>query len=1089
MKKILSITILLLLTFLVGCTKEPSSPTPPPIVEEDKDTEEAKIVVLTNSEEASVSVIDVSDIWLYGSSATPVEAKYFDWGDYLPVVKYANQYSVLDYNMSKVDEGKALYEKMEKKQLFETLNIPPYSPHESVVYITPSGKVTKKTFNNGIVDYSDSSGVYTAKIYTLDEKHIATLQFPYHDVFIDITTANSFTTYKKVSCKVEQIVNEDVLLLNFTVKIYDARHDLERTNTVAYLYNIQTKEKTLLNAGVLNPRVTPDCKYLIYAGREDEVNEKLRTYKEYSSRTFYVEDIEKNIKSEFTLGFEYIGKLSVMCWVNKDRLYNELGEKPPKKENELIFLEAENENAEVIDVTVPVSALTNEFIFEKGVSASKFDFGNYVPFFEKSYTYGDTGAIMNDYAFFANSTENLEDAENLYRSFNSTFDNDPILVDERGNEVKEHPLMEAKVYDISPDFSKISQKQSLYKYEQYAYPTFNSGLNLYWFWYGNSRYYIDGKLARPTPPEKTANNSYKRYHTTDNTIYLLNDVTPLYADEDVLVYQKNGSLLFYSIKTNELIKAVNFKRDEPSNYDSVDVGEEYVGGMDIISSEGKKLVLIIVGRDIRHADGDCTCGMRGHTNNALFSYNLKTNQIKLLANNFVSYSISPDEKYVAYTYNNVESIIETVDEDNEYYDVFEGGIYIKNIESGEFVSYPYYIKNRSHDDTPTAAWKSLEWLEKDKFEKALEEWGKKEKETEQIHLIPSPDEKTVEIELDIPDNLNAVTNKFVSSTNFSFGDYLPMIKYPDVEYISFDHNFDTFSILNNDTKTIEDGNLLYKKFNDKFKDSYKALEEVKEQYAPYLFESRVIYISEDADTVSTFALKGGEKTFKDDDFTQRLWGSTYKIFKGGSLSYTEDKDFVDYRRYSLGEYYNRANTREFTYVLDESADIMMLDGEYLADDIYRDENVRIYRSQDTLLIYSVKEDRITHKLNLSKELANYEYRFIEQVVGGRYLVLRFKATLDTYSTRDYHNIFLYDMETGECELIAHNMLNPLVSPDLKYIIGTSNLRSDDCEFYVINLETNDTAVFSYTCSSGSNNHSSYETVNWINKDKFIESIE
>lgn len=974
-------------------------------------------------------------------------------------------------------------------------------------YVNSKGFTGTQTLDNAIILYSNSGDNYqTASIYSTDLELIAHVDLPYK--LPTITRKENYNETHFVFCEIAQVVGKTHLLLVFTEEDYFTiyNNNLMYSQNYAFLYDIENESYEYIESQVCDPMITPDLKYFIYAPRISSFNSNYPRLDVSVGSHFNVINLEDNTYTVLTTskGLD-LSSPSVVNWVSKEAFYKTLGEDTPDVASKIITLETESDKAENIVVEIPVSGMKNEFVFEEGTPPSEFDFGGYLPFFKKTSTYSYTGIIMEDYALFSNETHSLESAEGLYKRFNEAFINKPLPVDKNGNELQEFPFLEEKVCGISPDCQRIVVNQNVNSYEAALTPAIGFSTGLYYFHSPRPSLYINNKLARPSVEYSYENPSKMLYHPSETTAakpfgnkaYKIGYKT-FYAPDETFVQIENtfiyssGNIRIYSSQTNELLKAIRFKKDADIDYDAVQVGEETIGAIEIGNVLNGKYVPITAERNIKHPEGDCTCGMRGHQNKILYLYNIETQELKLLANNFISYSLSPDGRYVAYTYNTVVDKVEELNGDKKYYEIFEGGIFIKNTENGDFVSFPYKVVNTSHDDTPTAAWQPIGWVEEDNFNQVLSDIENREKETHTIHLIPQPDENTVEFTLEEPEDLTLDREYLEPKGDFSFGDYLPFVRYYDQPYGSSCY-FSSFSVLSDETKSVEDGNILYEKFNNKYKKVFESCEKVDEKTAKHLFESKVIYISENVDTVATFALQNKGKAFEKDDYTNRVWGSEYKVFKNGELSFSETCDSVNYDSYSLGKYYTSGAVREFSYDFDDRI-IKTTENGYLLGDIYRDENVRIYRIEENeeqpyLLVYSLKEDRIIYKINLSEKLAKYPYQLIEQVIDDKYFIMTFE-TDNPHSSTECSKTFLYDIETGRFKYIASNIANPLISPDMKYIVASSRRQYNS--FCVIELESGNVAEFKSTDDTQKgfyDKRMSLETVSWIRKDEFTKAIQ
>lgn len=335
----------------------------------------------------------------------------------------------------------------------------------------------------------------------------------------------------------------------------------------------------------------------------------------------------------------------------------------------------------------------------------------------------------------------------------------------------------------------------------------------------------------------------------------------------------------------------------------------------------------------------------------------------------------------------------------------------------------------------------------------------------------------------------------VSPEDFDWGDYMPFVRYSVGSYGEVGSPVYTYAFLGNGIKSIDDGHALYEKLNEKYKKTFEySLDDtidafplsMQEDAIPLVAESRVIWISTDADVIGNYYL---EKSGTLGNYTNGD-GTTWDIYAWDG-------------KYELYEKEELASTHilENTFYYDDGGFIHGYTGAYTPpenientsfNDIHNNSDTTISRlSENTYGIYSSGETllyKITFDFKTAPIGRNY---LINQIIDGRYLVITFYS--DMIDEEVCHNIYLFDLETEKLSKINGYCFNPLVSPDRKFLIySRETWRSTEVNsrinheydlkngFYIKNIETGETTFYEYHAEQYS---SSTQSINWVNEEK------
>ncbi|MBR6633462.1 MAG: hypothetical protein IKL05_04065 [Clostridia bacterium] len=1140
MKKSLIVLSTLLLFCLFGCSNPSSHPED--TLQADVESQEQPLVpeVIPAIELSLPTEVEPTDISIPLSSFPDeyyVAPEYFNWEGYIPVIKSNEEHGILDSNISDLEDAHALYGKYAKANGKEPV------PDKKYYY---NGMPAKVAGNGLILSLSDKEGKFsTAYIYSPEGEFLFSLRLP-KSVDYD------FPNKTRDSSEASYVINDKLVLITFYSDSLEwGTEKYTRSSNRIFLYDHSDQSLVMLASNAFNPQLSPDCRYLIYSQRLTTMN-NFTKYTQRAGNVLYVKDLVNKTTTKFTKNGNQAVSLSAVRWIDKNEFYKFIGEPAPvqkktyvtlfdekddpqkplnqgdasvpkDEENSKVTIEvpldqgdASNEDFCEIAIEQPSDLTCDEFVLPQ--SSKSFTFGQYVPFLNRTVTYADTEYINEDFAFITDDTETLDDGIQLYEKFNRNYLVTPTIVDESGKSLAQYPFFKSKVVDLSPDFTKVLVSAKSIPFQP---DLIRTGNFLYYEYFSSPNYTVYENGIKKKSYLKVSNNSLDSLEqllgqdegaSQEEEIIYNAPGTLAYVGKEKIIFYTSNTINVYSTKEYKKIRSIKFSVNE-DNYDKAEPGEMYISSARI-NSVNEKYALIIYTRAVRLHDGDCSCGVKDRSDCALYLFDMETEAFTCLTDHYLSFDVSPDMKYVAYTYNDCEERYDKTANGTDYYEKFTGGVVVKNIETQELVALPYTLVSRNYEMTPTAVWSVIKWVDKNELEKQLT--LTKDPPVQAVHVVPDADSKTIIKELAIPDNLVRDTNAPRPTGDFSFGDYLPLIKFPSPKYENA-LGFDSFAILENDTIIAEGTKTLYDAINLKFSDRFEPSEYLTStKLSDFLFKSRVIYISSDASEVATFGLIDKGKVDESANWTTRNWGSVYKLYKNGVTEYTERKEDVSFGKLSLGEYYSNNLTREYSYTQNDTDFRICVDGLY-HNDVYRDENFRVYSITENdlpvLIVYSIKDDRITHRFTLperrfaSSESSSIIYE-LEQIIDEKYFLFaiteKYYESPKTYNSKTSRGLYLYDAEANEYKYLASNIDNALISPDLKYLIGNEMIEvrygyenKDYYSFFAIDLESKNIGCFNVPCadvyktfdSTYSRNHNySLETVNWINEDQLIKAI-
>lgn len=323
----------------------------------------------------------------------------------------------------------------------------------------------------------------------------------------------------------------------------------------------------------------------------------------------------------------------------------------------------------------------------------------------------------------------------------------------------------------------------------------------------------------------------------------------------------------------------------------------------------------------------------------------------------------------------------------------------------------------------------------------------------------------------------------VSPSEFKFGKYMPFVDFAVDYYTNGMSDIGGHALLGSKAESVDEGRVLYNKFDAIFKEEYPRVEGefnsfLKEEGSPryrmaydMLFKSRVMYISEDAETVGNLSLLYSETNHgkKADDLLFADWDSKYDIITHGKTVSTDYTVAVDYQALYSGFGYKYYFLDKEIYVSDvtgEQTYVDELDG-YIVDETWDDSSLtyHIYSKDTDVLKYRVTLPKKAVVNGVETEVSYYLQNITDD--GG--------LLLEIFSYRDEDGgrycAALYDTAKGSLSVLENYAYQPRLSPDGKYLLytsptyafdpysGTNGLFDMWTGFYVKNLEDGTTVMY------------------------------
>lgn len=376
-------------------------------------------------------------------------------------------------------------------------------------------------------------------------------------------------------------------------------------------------------------------------------------------------------------------------------------------------------------------------------------------------------------------------------------------------------------------------------------------------------------------------------------------------------------------------------------------------------------------------------------------------------------------------------------------------------------------------------------------------------EAQEKITLPTNDKDIKEIVIPFPDNFTFgyTEPEIVAPEDFDWGEYMPFVRYSVGSYGEVGSPVYTYAFFGEEIKNIDEGHELYEKLNGKYKKTFEySLDDtidafplsMQEVAVPFVAESRVIWISTDADVIGNYYLKksGIRGNYTNGDGTTwdiHTWNGKYELYEKEKLISTHILENTFH--YDDGGFFNSYTGAYTPPEKKENASF---------NDIHNNSDATIRGlSKETYGVYS-SDEKLLYKItfDFDTEPIGRNYR-INQIIDGRYLVITFYSDMVTEET--CHNVYLFDLETEKLSKINGYCFNPLVSPDRKLLIYSRETwrntevnsrinREYDLKngFYIKNIETGETTFYEYDAEQYS---SSTQSINWVNEEKLKALIE
>ena len=380
------------------------------------------------------------------------------------------------------------------------------------------------------------------------------------------------------------------------------------------------------------------------------------------------------------------------------------------------------------------------------------------------------------------------------------------------------------------------------------------------------------------------------------------------------------------------------------------------------------------------------------------------------------------------------------------------------------------------------------------------------KPVEDSGLLPERDENTRTLVITLPEDARDsryTPPVLTPPSEFDFGDYLPFVRYCVDCYGENGTPLYEYAILGEATD--EESHGLWEELNEKYLTKtevdgdkiigYRRLSE-SEALKRFASESRVVYISEDVDTVGVFRLTETDIRTNDGVADYDLWNGEYEIFENGrSVSHYTYQHVTDYQDGGLFNYRNASYTppSDFEYKTPFLSERQT--------DIHTDTDILVYQTFGTkwsYYFYSLSEKRMLLEVKVDFERDFSNRIEINQLVDGRYLIVSFAVAPS--GGPDFERVtYKYDIETGERTKLLDYNYEPLLSPDGKYIAwggvnyehyGVNNTVREDYGvapgIYVRRLDTGETVLYEF---KNEEFIEGYDVISWVSRSALREVLE
>ena len=351
-----------------------------------------------------------------------------------------------------------------------------------------------------------------------------------------------------------------------------------------------------------------------------------------------------------------------------------------------------------------------------------------------------------------------------------------------------------------------------------------------------------------------------------------------------------------------------------------------------------------------------------------------------------------------------------------------------------------------------------------------------EEPDENVIILPEPDENTKVITIEFPEDFPEepyTEPELVSPEEFEWGEYVPFVRYND--YFFNSDNTPNYAILSPKAPTLEEGKALYSLINEKI---FETLSDKN-----YLFDSNVVYISEEFDFSGSVGIKQD---------TNGKYYSEYNIISKNEVVCTLKKFDIKFDEFTLGGYYSYwepiskyyLNSNSIKYPDDISLSVFSPNTKTM---IFYEEN-----NKNTYYFYDILKSRIALHLTLQNN------SFGTTIRGNncsKFLINYGKTTENEY----IDNLYLYDIETQKPTYLGNYMYNASLSPDGKYVFYTTPAEEDlpdsSCKnattlyesersgFFIKNLQNNETVFYEVNDS-----WNTLGIIEWVNQENLTKAI-
>ncbi len=271
----------------------------------------------------------------------------------------------------------------------------------------------------------------------------------------------------------------------------------------------------------------------------------------------------------------------------------------------------------------------------------------------------------------------------------------------------------------------------------------------------------------------------------------------------------------------------------------------------------------------------------------------------------------------------------------------------------------------------------------------------------------------------------------------------------------------SYGIITDETDSINEAVKIYDRLNEKYKINYPINETLISKYEydsgkaekvkRFLFESKIVYISEEADTLGNLSMTAKDGWVYDygddenDHFMNKYWDTRCDIIDpDGNIIYTAENENIEGESLEYGgfeeltRYYFGRYCRGSKFYIDANVSY--------ENNIRRDDNV-VYKKDH--LFDSKKEPLM--KINTETNL----YCTIEDYDGEDIILLNIikERTSITY---------ILELNTFELFAIGEYMYNPIISLDKKYVAFVNDVWAIEemkCGIYIRNLASGETVFF------------------------------